>query len=157
MTEAISAKRKDTFAKPRRGSLATIAEGLRHSPEALEGFWFTLLLAIISTAGGTVIPILIRQVLDDGLGTGTELNLAAVNRWLLLALVLLIVIGITGYWSKVRIFTAAEAGLSTMRVKAFRHVHDLSTLTQNTQRRGALVLGQSFGRRGGRRPQHRAA
>ena len=34
---------------------------------------------------------------------------------------------------------AAEGGLATLRTTAFRHVHDLSTLTQNTQRRGALV------------------
>ncbi|HET6151689.1 MAG TPA: ABC transporter ATP-binding protein, partial [Marmoricola sp.] len=30
-------------------------------------------------------------------------------------------------------------GLATLRIKAFRHVHDLPLLTQNTERRGALV------------------
>ena len=30
-------------------------------------------------------------------------------------------------------------GLATLRIKAFRHVHDLPVLTQNTERRGALV------------------
>ena len=38
-----------------------------------------------------------------------------------------------------RIFRATEAGLATLRTKAFRHVHDLSVLSQNTERRGALV------------------
>jgi putative ABC transport system ATP-binding protein len=38
-----------------------------------------------------------------------------------------------------RLFTTAERGLSTLRIKAFRHVHDLPLLTQNTERRGALV------------------
>ena len=38
-----------------------------------------------------------------------------------------------------RLFTAAERGLATLRIKAFRHVHDLPLLTQNTERRGALV------------------
>jgi ABC-type multidrug transport system fused ATPase/permease subunit len=38
-----------------------------------------------------------------------------------------------------RLFTQAERGLATLRVKAFRHVHDLPLLTQNTERRGALV------------------
>ena len=32
-----------------------------------------------------------------------------------------------------------RARARTLRVKAFRHVHDLSVLTQNTERRGALV------------------
>ena len=38
-----------------------------------------------------------------------------------------------------RLFTASERGLATLRTRAFRHVHDLSMLTQNTERRGALV------------------
>jgi ABC-type multidrug transport system fused ATPase/permease subunit len=38
-----------------------------------------------------------------------------------------------------RLFTSSERGLATLRVKAFRHVHDLPLLTQNTERRGALV------------------
>src|SRR5690606_21397731 len=53
--------------------------------------------------------------------------------------VLMIAIAVTGYWSKVRTFTASERGLADLRVAAFRHVHDLSILTQNTQQRGALV------------------
>jgi ABC-type multidrug transport system fused ATPase/permease subunit len=38
-----------------------------------------------------------------------------------------------------RLFATSERGLATLRVKAFRHVHDLPLLTQNTERRGALV------------------
>ncbi len=38
-----------------------------------------------------------------------------------------------------RLFTTSERGLATLRIKAFRHVHDLPLLTQNTERRGALV------------------
>lgn len=129
----------DNLGQSRRGSLSVIRTGLRHSPEVLVGLWFTLLLSVIGTAGGTLIPIVIKRVLDDGLGTGGDLDPHQVRTWVLAAAALLIVIAVTGYWSKVRIFTAAEAGLSTLRVTAFRHVHDLSTLTQNTQRRGALV------------------
>ena len=129
----------DNLGQSRRGSLSVIRTGLRHSPEVLVGLWFTLLLSVIGAAGGTLIPIVIKRVLDDGLGTGGDLDPHQVRTWVLAATALLIVIAVTGYWSKVRIFTAAEAGLSTLRVTAFRHVHDLSTLTQNTQRRGALV------------------
>ncbi len=38
-----------------------------------------------------------------------------------------------------RLFTTSERGLATLRIKAFRHVHDLPLLTQNTERRGVLV------------------
>ncbi len=40
---------------------------------------------------------------------------------------------------RVRLFVASETGLAQMRVDAFRHVHDLSMLTQNAERRGVLV------------------
>ena len=43
------------------------------------------------------------------------------------------------YLMTTRLFTTSERGLATLRVKAFRHVHDLPVLTQNTERRGALV------------------
>ncbi len=40
---------------------------------------------------------------------------------------------------RVRLFVASERGLAQLRVDAFRHVHDLSMLTQNSERRGVLV------------------
>ena len=43
------------------------------------------------------------------------------------------------YLMTTRLFTTSERGLATLRIKAFRHVHDLPLLTQNTERRGALV------------------
>ena len=51
----------------------------------------------------------------------------------------IVVTGVASYLMTARLFTAAERGLATLRVKAFRHVHDLPVLTQNTERRGALV------------------
>ena len=38
-----------------------------------------------------------------------------------------------------RLFRSSERGLLTLRTKAFRHIHDLSVLTQGTERRGSLV------------------
>jgi putative ABC transport system ATP-binding protein len=46
---------------------------------------------------------------------------------------------VTAYATNVRIFQATETGLATLRTRAFRHVHDLSVLSQNAERRGALV------------------
>ena len=47
--------------------------------------------------------------------------------------------GFASYLMTRRLFTTSERGLATLRIKAFRHVHDLPLLTQNTERRGALV------------------
>ncbi len=122
----------------RASALAVIARGLRQNREITEGIWFTLVLAVIGAAGGSVVPIVIRAALDEGFGpTGVDTSLIA--RYVLVAILVLLLISVTGYWSKVRIFTASERGLANLRIAAFRHVHDLSMLTQNTQRRGALV------------------
>ncbi len=43
------------------------------------------------------------------------------------------------YYLNVRLFRTTESGLASLRVRAFRHVHDLSVLTQNAERRGSLV------------------
>ena len=48
--------------------------------------------------------------------------------------------GVASYLMTSRLFRTSERGLATLRVSAFRHVHDLPLLTQNTERRGALVL-----------------
>lgn len=122
----------------REGGLAVLVRGMRRNPEITEGIWLTLVLALASTAGGSVVPVVVRAALDDGFGEG-GVDLGLVTRYVVIAAALMVAIAVTGYWSKVRIFTASERGLANLRVQAFRHVHDLSMLTQNTQRRGALV------------------
>lgn len=124
-------------APARESGLSVLLRGLRRNPELTEGIWLTLVLALISTAGGSVVPVVVRAALDDGFGDGVDMPL--VTRYVVIGAVLMVAIAITGYWSKVRIFTASERGLANLRVAAFRHVHDLSMLTQNTQRRGSLV------------------
>ena len=57
----------------------------------------------------------------------------------LVATLAIVVTGVASYFMTSRLFTTAETGLATLRIKAFRHVHDLPVLTQNTERRGALV------------------
>ena len=49
------------------------------------------------------------------------------------------VTALSAYAVNVRLFRASEAGLASLRIKAFRHIHDLSMLTQNTERRGSMV------------------
>ena len=56
-----------------------------------------------------------------------------------MAAVAVVLTGVASYAMTSRLFTVSERGLATLRIKAFRHVHDLPLLTQNTERRGALV------------------
>jgi ATP-binding cassette, subfamily B, bacterial len=118
---------------------ATVRRGLALSPEIRDGLSLTLGLALLATAGRVVVPIAVQQTIDRGLLRPGGADLAFV-RWMCLAAgVAVLVTAGAAYLMNVRIFRASEAGLATLRVHAFRHVHDLSVLTQNTERRGSLV------------------
>src|SRR6476619_398402 len=123
-------------------ALATLRQGFHYSPELREGLAVTLLLALLGTAGRVVVPIAVQQTLDRGLngsdGTG-GIDIGFVVQMSVLAAVAIVVTGISSYLMTARLFTAAERGLATLRIKAFRHVHDLPLLTQSTERRGSLV------------------
>jgi putative ABC transport system ATP-binding protein len=117
----------------------TIRRGVELSPELKAGLGGTLVLAVLATLGRVVVPIAVQQTLDRGLGGTSGPDLGFMTRMALLAGVAVVVTGAASYLMTSRLFTSAERGLATLRVKAFRHVHDLPLLTQNTERRGALV------------------
>jgi putative ABC transport system ATP-binding protein len=119
--------------------IAILRRGLALSPAIKDGLGLTLLLAILSTIGGSVVPIVIKETVDSGLGEGNGTELSDVAPYLLTALAVIVVSGLLAYWMRVRLFVASERGLAQLRVDAFRHVHDLSMLTQNSERRGVLV------------------
>lgn len=121
------------------GGIETIRRGVHHSPELVEGVGRTLALAVVASLGQVIVPVAVQQTLDHGLNHagGPEVSFTA---WMgLAAAVALVVASWASYLMTARLFTAAERGLATLRTKAFRHVHDLPMLTQNTERRGALV------------------
>ncbi|WP_342773520.1 ABC transporter ATP-binding protein [Nocardioides pocheonensis] len=117
----------------------TIKRGAEISPELKDGFWGTLLLALLGTAGRVVVPVVVQQTLDRGINGPHGIDLPFVTRMALVAALALVLTGASSYLMTARLFTTAERGLATLRIKAFRHVHDLPVLTQNTERRGALV------------------
>jgi ATP-binding cassette, subfamily B, bacterial len=123
----------------RRSAWAVLRRGLALSPEITRGLAVTLLVALVSTAGRVLVPVAVQQTIDRGITApggprpGLVLGLCGV------AAAGLLVTAASAYVANRRIFRATEAGLATLRTRAFRHIHDLSTLTQNTERRGALV------------------
>ena len=120
-------------------ALATLRHGLAFSPELGEGFRLTLALALLGTAGRVVVPIAVQQTLDRGVNGPRGVDLGFVAQMAVLAGLAMVVTGLSSYAMTTRLFTASERGLATLRIKAFRHVHDLPLLTQSTERRGALV------------------
>ncbi len=121
------------------GAMATVRRGLQLSPEILVGIWLTLALAAVSTLGRIIVPIGVQQTVDTGIVADGGPDVGRIVLLVVLAALAVLVTGLCSYVVNVRLFKATEAGLATLRIKAFRRIHDLSTLTQNTERRGALV------------------
>ncbi|WP_022924082.1 ABC transporter ATP-binding protein [Serinicoccus marinus] len=121
------------------GTLATLRRGLELSPELRTGLTLTLVLAVVATVGRVVIPFVVQQTTDNGINAPGGPDLDFVVRAIALAAGVVALTSLAQYAVNVRLFTAAESGLATLRLRAFRHIHDLSVLTQSTERRGALV------------------
>ena len=130
----ISDARRDT-----PGAWATLRRGLALSPEFRTGLPVTLLLALVATAGRVLVPIAVQQTVDEGLLGAGGTDSGRVRTAVLLAAVATLVTAVAAYRLNLRLFRTTETGLATLRVRAFRHVHDLSVLTQNAERRGSLV------------------
>jgi len=117
----------------------TLRRGLELSPELLRGLAVTVLLALLATGGRVMIPFVVQQTTDHGILAPGGPDVRFVWTAIALAAAAVAVTSTAQYLVNVRLFTAAESGLATLRRKAFRHIHDLSVLTQSTERRGALV------------------
>ena len=120
-------------------ALDTIRRGIAVSPELTEGLRGTLALAVVASLGQVIVPIVVQQTLDHGLNGkgGPDVSFTVVMG--VVAAAAIAVTSWASYLMTSRLFTTSERGLATLRIKAFRHVHDLPLLTQNTERRGALV------------------
>ncbi len=122
----------------KKGAANTIRRGLGLSPELRSGLAGTIAIALLATAGRVIVPLAVQQIIDGGL-SGGRVDMGFVIRMTILALgAVLITAGATG-WMHLRLATVSETALSGLRIRAFRHIHDLSMLHQASEQRGVLV------------------
>ena len=121
------------------GVLATLRRGLQVSPQLLVGWQVTVLLAVVASVGRVLVPIAVQQTVDTGILAEGGPDVPRVAALAGLAALGLLVGAVCSAYVNVRLFRSSESGLLALRTRAFRHVHDLSVLTQNTERRGSLV------------------
>jgi ATP-binding cassette, subfamily B, bacterial len=121
------------------GVLGTLRRGVQVSPQLVQGIGVTFLLAVLAASGKVVVPIAVQQTIDSGILADGGPDVRRVATLVALAALGLVAGGLCSALVNVRLFRASESGLAQLRVRAFRHVHDLSVLTQNTERRGSLV------------------
>lgn len=115
----------------------TLRRGLALSPELRVGLAGTLGLALVYMVGRAAVPVAVQQGIDNGIVGGLDLTVV----WTVVAITtaVLVVTTFCGYLMMRRLFTVSETALANVRIRAFRHVHDLSMLHQQSERRGSLV------------------
>ena len=124
----------------RREGLWSTARRLRRlAPEVTRGLWLTLLLALVATAGKIIIPLTVQQTLDRGISGPHGVDLGVVRTAVSIAAGTIVVTAVATYLMNVRLYKVSEGLLATLRVRAFRHIHDLAMLTQASQARGGLT------------------
>ena len=141
MSSAVSSTEvKARAARGDEGAWQTMVRALRLSPELRVGLLGTILLALVATAGRAIVPIVIQQILDRGIDAETDVVDLSFVLWAigLAAVAVAITAAFSGVMN-VRLATVVEEALSNLRVRAFRHIHDLSMLHQASEQRGAMV------------------
>lgn len=121
------------------GVLATLRRGAQVSPELLDGLTATLALAVLAAGARVLVPIAVQQTIDTAVLAPGGADASRAAALVGLAVLGLVVGAACSALVNVRLFRSSERGLLTLRTRAFRHVHDLSVLTQSTERRGSLV------------------
>ncbi|MFB6394847.1 ABC transporter ATP-binding protein [Polymorphospora lycopeni] len=113
--------------------------GLALSPELRTGLGGTIALALVAMVGRAVVPVAIQQGIDRGLAAEDGPALGVVGAVVAVTAAILAVTTLCGYLMMRRLFTVSETALAGIRTRTFRHVHDLSMLHQQSERRGSLV------------------
>ncbi len=113
--------------------------GFAVSPEFKVGLGVTLTLAALAACGRAAVPFVTQRVTDLGLMAPGGVDIQVVVQYATLGAVVLIIAALLAWRVRRRIVAAAETGLATLRIRAFRKVHELSVLTQNEEQRGRYV------------------
>jgi ATP-binding cassette subfamily B protein len=124
---------------PALGTRVALSRALREAPAVLRGFPLTFLLMTAGTAMQIVVPIAIQQIVDGEILAPDGVDVGGVLRLGFLALAAIVAAAAARRLGLVRMLTASATGLSDLRVVTFRHLHRLSILHVEGERRGALV------------------
>jgi len=124
---------------PRARLRETFRRGLALSPELRRGLGVTLTLALLAAIAKATVPYLTQRVTDDGLLAESGVNASLVAQLVSGGAVVVVASMLIEWQVRRRMVIAAEAGLATLRKKAFDNVHRLSVLTQNSEQRGRYV------------------
>jgi ATP-binding cassette subfamily B protein len=123
---------------PMRTSTA-LARSFRVAPELRSGLGLTLVLAVVGTALQIVVPVVLQQIIDNEILGSGDVDTSAVLRRGGFAVFAVLLAMVARFISLRRLVHSSSSGLSQLRIKTFDHLHRLSMLELQAERRGALV------------------
>ena len=126
-----------------RGEEMTTRAALRRLftevPGLGKGLLITFVLAMVGTVLQVAIPVIVQQIIDTDILGGDSVDVASAARRGGLAVIAMGLAAIARRSSTFRLSRLSAAALAELRVKVFAHLHRLSALHVQSERRGALV------------------
>jgi ATP-binding cassette, subfamily B, bacterial len=117
----------------------TITRGLQEAPVLRQGLGWTWALAAVGATGRVVVPILLQQAIDKGIGTDGSVRLGFIAVLAAIAAAALVIAAIAQRTAVVRLGRRSEQALYLLRARLIAHIHRLSLADHIVERRGALV------------------
>ena len=108
-------------------------------PSVRKGLWLTLVLAFLGTALNVAIPIIVQQTVDNEIVATGGPDISGTLVQGVIAMVFMVAAGFARRYSTLRLQATAARGLSDLRVQVFGHLHRMSALHVQSERRGSLV------------------
>jgi ATP-binding cassette, subfamily B, bacterial len=116
-----------------------LRRAFRVAPALKKGLGLTLGLAVFGTALQVTVPILVQQILDKAILADGGTDVALAVRYGGLAVVFMVAALLAQRAALVRLTISASSGLADLRVTTFSHLHRLSVVHVQSERKGALV------------------
>src|SRR6478735_3720479 len=136
MTTPASADLTEEDAQP-SGAVDVLRRGVAASPELRAGVRSSIGLALVAAVGKLIVPIAIRQIIDNGFVGG--FRPAFVYGTSAIAAVGVILVTYLNRITYLRLVKSAQATLFGLRVRTFDHIHRLSMAHHTESKRGVLV------------------
>ncbi len=112
---------------------------LAEVPSLRAGLRLTVGLAVVGTALQVAIPIVVQQIIDLEILDPDGVDVAGAMRRGLVALLAMLAAVLARRSATFRLARTSATGLSDLRVRTFAHLHQMSALHVQSERRGALV------------------
>jgi putative ABC transport system ATP-binding protein len=116
----------------------TIGRGLQEAPVLRQGLPLTWFLAALGAGGRVIVPIVVQQAIDRGIGdTGVDMSFVV---WCaVIGVVGQLIAAVCQRTAIVRLGVRSEQALNDLRTRLISHIHRISLADHNEERRGALV------------------